>query len=195
VFLAAQVRQRIGRRRRLRMLNLAEDVLEPVLALPVAGALEVTDRFAERALGVTVPRLARFDDLVESLWAAPRTPEPDAPPEEVDVPVDTEDVQGYPAEVVEAARSVLARAEAGVELSDLLEADVPDEVAELVALSALWAFAPDPGDEEADGSDVGFLAAGLVAVPTGATITAGAFRGPDLRLTRVGAEPGLEDDE
>jgi hypothetical protein len=199
VFLAAQVRQRIGRRRRLRMLNLAEDVLEPALALPVAAALEVTDRFADRALGVTVPRLARFDDLVESLWAAPRAPEPEAPPEEVDAPEDTDDVQGYPAEVVEAARSVLARADAGVPLSDLLRADLPDEVAELVALSALWAFAPDPGDEEADGSDVGFLAAGLVAVPTGATITAGAFRGPDLRLTRGGAElraeTRLEDDE
>lgn len=200
VFLAAQVRQRIGRRRRLRMLNLAEDVLEPVLALPVTDALEVTERFAERALGVTVPRLARFDDLVESLWAAPRAPEPDAPPEEVDdVPADTDDVQGYPAEVVEAARSVLARADAGVPLSELLGTDTSDEVAELVALSALWAFAPDPGDEEADGSDVGFLAAGLVAVPTGATITAGAFHGPDLRLTRVGAAPDpaprLEDDE
>lgn len=192
VFLSAQVRQRIARRRRLRMLTLGEDVLTPVLQLPLPEALAVTEPFAARALGVTVPRLARFDDLVESLWAAPRAPEPDAPPEEADVPADDEDLQGYPAEVVEAARGVLARtATAATPLSELLTAELPDDVAELVALSALWAFAPDPGDEEADGdgSDVGFLAAGLVALPTGATITAGSFRGPELILIRAGTRP------
>ena len=58
-----------------------------------------------------------------------------------------------------------------------------------MALSALWAFAPDPGDDDTAGSDVGFLAAGLVAVPTGEVITDGPFRGPDLLLTRPMPEP------
>jgi hypothetical protein len=190
VFLAAQVRQRIARRRRLRMLNLGQDVLAPVLELPVEQALAVTEPFADRALGVTVPRLPRFDDLIEALWAAPRAPEPEAPPEEAELPEDAEDPQGYPPEVVEAARDVLARVDDGeTALSDLLAADLPDEVAELVALSALWAFAPDPGDDDTAGSDVGFLAAGLVAVPTGEVITDGPFRGPDLLLTRPMPEP------
>ncbi|OLT11329.1 hypothetical protein BJF78_26930 [Pseudonocardia sp. CNS-139] len=97
VFLAAHVRQRIARRSRLRMFTAGPDLLVPALALPAADAAAVTDAFAGRALGVTVPRLVRFDDVLDALWAVPRVAEPvpvDA--EDVVVPDVTEDPQGYP---------------------------------------------------------------------------------------------------
>jgi hypothetical protein len=186
VFLAAQVRQRLARRRRLRMLALAEDVLIPTLDLPREQAAEVGTAFADRALGVSVPKLVRFDDLVDQLWAPPRQRETVDPIDEEAAPVadEEEDVQRYPAHVVEGARTVLdtARSEEGALLSELLDATESDEVAELVLLSALWAFAPDPAadEEEPDGSVE--LAGGLEAVDSGALLEHRLARGADLRL-------------
>jgi hypothetical protein len=195
VFLAAHVRQRIARRNRLRMFTVGQDVLVPALALPAAGARPIAEAFANRALGVTVPRLVRFDDLLDALWAEPRVPEP--------VPVDVEDVadpvagddpQGYPAAVMDAARDVLGRADEGpVRLSALLNAldsadngaDAPD-VAELVLLSALWAFAPDP-DDPTDGdapAEVGVLAGELEAHDDGSPFEHALASGRDLLLSR-----------
>uniref|UniRef100_UPI0015EFF1EC hypothetical protein n=1 Tax=Pseudonocardia pini TaxID=2758030 RepID=UPI0015EFF1EC len=146
VFLSAQVRQRLARRRRLRLLALGDDVLRPVLDLPREQAEPVTTAFADRTLGVSVPRLVRFDDLVDQLWAPPRQRETVEPvPEEVGLAEaddgSAEDVQRYPAVVVEAAREVLlpARTEP-TRLSELLATCGSDEVAELVLLTALWAF-------------------------------------------------------
>ena len=200
VFLAAQVRQRIARRRRLHMFTVGEDVLGPVLALPVADAAPVVEGFANRALGVTVPRLVRFDDLLDALWAVPRVPEPvPAEAEERDEPVPGEDPQGYGAAVMDAAQDVLGRVDEGpVRLSALLDdvcshagsdADGPD-VAELVMLSALWAFAPDPVDptstDEDAGAEVGLLAGGLVAHDDGTPLRHALAGGRDLILSRRG---------
>ena len=184
VFLTAHVRQRIARRRRLRMFALGEDVLAPVLALPTADATAVTDRFASPALGVTVPRLVRFDDLLDALWAAPRAPEPGvAQIEEADEPLD-DDVQGYRPEVVAAAREVLERtADGPVRLSALLEDTEEAEVAELVVLSALWAFAPDPGDAEGE-SEVDLLAGGLETHDDGTVLRHARAGGRDLLVAR-----------
>jgi hypothetical protein len=184
VFLAAQVRQRIARRRRLRMFTLGEDVLAPVLALPVPDADAVAARFANPALGVTVPRLVRFDDLLDALWTPPRAAEPGvAEAEEADEPVSDDDVQAYPAAVVAAAREVLERTSGGeVRLSALLDGVTDDEVAELVLLSALWAFAPDPGDA-GDGdvqAEVDLLAGGLEAHDDGTELRREGFGGRDL---------------
>lgn len=183
VFLTAHVRQRIARRRRLRMFALGEDVLAPVLALPAADAGVVTGRFANPALGVTVPRLVRFDDLLDALWAAPRAPEPGvAQIEEADEPVADDDVQGYRPEVVAAAREVLERTgEATVRLSALLNGTESSEVAELVVLSALWAFAPDPGDAE---GEVDLLAGGLETHDDGTVLHHPRLGGRDLLLSR-----------
>lgn len=184
VFLTAHVRQRIARRRRLRMFALGEDVLAPVLALPAADAHGVTERFANPALGVTVPRLVRFDDLLDALWAAPRAPEPGvAQIEEADEPVD-DDLQGYRPEVVAAAREVLGRtADGPVRLSALLDDTDETEVAELVVLSALWAFAPDPGDTEGE-SDVDLLAGGLETHDDGTVLHHPRLGGRDLLVAR-----------
>lgn len=186
VFLSAQVRQRLARRRRLRMLALAEDVLLPVLDLPREQADEVGTAFADRALGVSVPRLVRFDDLVDQLWAPPRQRETVDPVDEEAAPdEDTteDDVQRYPAHVVEGAREALSAAradETGAPLSALLDRCPDDEVAELVILTALWAFAPDPAadSEEPEGSVE--LAAGLEAVDEGRVLDHRLARGRDL---------------
>jgi hypothetical protein len=187
VFLAAQVRQRLARRRRLRMLALAEDVLLPTLDLPSERAVEVGTAFGDRALGVTVPRLVRFDDLVDQLWAPPRRRETVDPVDEEAAPAgdEEEDVQRYPAHVVEGARALLDSAreqEEGVLLSALLDAAEEDEVAELVLLSALWAFAPDPAadSEEPDGSIE--IAGGLEALDEGIELNNRLARGRDLRI-------------
>ena len=204
VFLAAQVRQRIARRRRLRMFTVGEDVLGPALALPVADAVPVVEEFANRALGVTVPRLVRFDDLLDALWAVPRAPEPvplDA--EDVEEPVAGDDPQGYAPAVVAAAQDVLSLVDEGpVRLSALLGAvggavgGAGDEadVAELVLLSALWAFAPDPDDPtgadpgpDADaGAEVGALAGGLEAHDDGTELQHALAGGRDLLVARRG---------
>jgi hypothetical protein len=206
VFLTAHVRQRIARRRRLRMFTVGEDVLAPVLALPAADAAPVVEGFANRALGVTVPRLVRFDDLLDALWAVPRTPEPaPADAEDVDEPEPGDDPQGYPAAVMDAAQDVLAQVDEGsVRLSALLD-DVaggpgPDgaDVAELVMLTALWAFAPDPADptsaDEEAGAEVGLLAGGLEAHDDGTPLHHALAGGRDLILSRRGSAPGAADE-
>ncbi|NMH96998.1 hypothetical protein [Pseudonocardia acidicola] len=200
VFLAAQVRQRLARRRRLRMMALGDQLLTPVLGLDREAAGAVVAEFADRALGVRVARLVRFDDLVDALWASPRVreaPEPEAEDLGLDAADDeAEDVQRYPSAVVAAARAVLDTAEcAPVRLSELLDAlergagggDLDAaEVAELVLLSALWAFAPDVGDDEpaeAPG-ELDVLAAGLVAEDDGTPLRHRLAAGRDLLISR-----------
>ncbi|WP_098956018.1 hypothetical protein [Pseudonocardia sp. N23] len=202
VFLTAQVRQRLTRRRRLRMLALRDEVLLPVLALPRPAALDVATAFADRALGVTVPRLVRFDDMVDMLWAPPRARESAEPDVEVvpDVGDATQDVQRYPEPVVGAARQVLAAVTGGdeVRLSALLDgvpiaaADASTEeaeVAELVLLSALWAFAPDVA-AEAEGDvagEIDVLAGGIEARRDGRLLDRPDVGGPDLLVRLRGS--------
>ncbi|GAA2899398.1 hypothetical protein GCM10010472_67110 [Pseudonocardia halophobica] len=203
VFLAAQVRQRLTKRRRLRMLALGEDVLRPALDLPREQAVEVTTAFADRSLGVGVPRLVRFDDLLDQLWAPPRqreTVEPVAEEAGLEEAAE-EDVQRYPAAVVEGAREVLSAArvtEEGAALSELLEASGDDEVAELVLLTALWAFAPDPAADEEDPDGSVELAGGLEALDEGVELDHRLARGRDLRIRplRLGVEeePSIADE-
>ncbi|GAA1856028.1 hypothetical protein GCM10009836_40230 [Pseudonocardia ailaonensis] len=193
VFLTAQVRQRLAKRRRLRMLSLGEDVLRPTLELPREQAAEAASAFADRALGISVPRLVRFDDLVDQLWAPPRqreTVEPVAEESGLEE-IAEEDVQRYPQAVVDAARGVLDGARAGsARLSDLLDGCASDEIAELVLLTALWAFAPDPAadSEEPDSADGSAeLAAGLVAEDDGTRLDHRLARGRNLVLRAVPA--------
>ncbi|WP_103380124.1 hypothetical protein [Pseudonocardia dioxanivorans] len=198
VFLSAQVRQRLARRRRLRMLALREELLLPVLELPRAEAALVASAFADRALGVSVPRLVRFDDLVDALWAPPRAREAAEPEIELVPDVDvSDDVQRYPEQVVAAARGVLgAAADGEVRLSELLAAvpDGPDaaEVTELVLLSALWAFAPDVA-AEAEGevaAEVDVLAGGIEAERADELLDVPGVGGPDLVVRLRGGATG-----
>jgi DNA-binding NarL/FixJ family response regulator len=66
VFLAAQVRQRLAPRRRLRLLSLAEELFVPTLGLRADAAAEITGRFADRALGAALPDVAGVGEVVYS---------------------------------------------------------------------------------------------------------------------------------
>lgn len=196
VFLTEQVRQRLARRRRLRLLALGDELFTPTLALPPSGATAVVEAFADRALGVTVPRLVRFDDLLDALWAPPRVREaPEVTPEDAGDDIDTADLQRYSDAVLRAARDVLAvtRVEP-TRLSDLLAAacgvdpavvdGAVDDVVELVLLSSLWSFAPDAGDadEEVTG-EVDLLASGLTSVDDGSRFSYRGVHGADLLVS------------
>jgi hypothetical protein len=75
-----------------------------------------------------------------------------------------------------------------VRLSELLDAVTDDDVAELVVLSALWAFAPDPGDGSPDAaSEVDLLASGLEAGDDGTELAHAWAGGRDLVITRQGS--------
>jgi hypothetical protein len=195
VFLAAQVRQRLARRRRLRLLSLGEELFTPTLALPAEDALGVVETFADRALGVRVPRLARLDDVLDLLWAPPRQrDEIDPEPEDPGADLDGEDVQRYSDAVLGAVRSVLAAAQAEpVRLSALLDAaalidpatvdGAMADVIELVLLSALWAYAPDLAGDEDTAGEADVLATGLHATDDGTVLNHLHARGADLLVT------------
>lgn len=192
VFLAAQVRQRLARRRRLRLLSLGSELFTPTLMLPAAQADQVVTAFADAALGVTVPRLVRFDAAVDMLWAPPRLRELAAiVPEEAGEDVDVDDIQRYSDAVLRAARDVLRTAPS--RLSDLLTAAAAtdpfavdgavDSVVELVLLSSLWAFDPDAVDDEEASSEVDLLASGLEAIDDGVRLDYASVHGADLLVT------------
>lgn len=155
----------LARRRRLRLLALGDELFTPTLALSAPDAGQVAEVFANRALGVNVPRLIRFDDLVDALWAPPQVREtPEAKFEDAGDDADVEDVQRYPDAVLAAARGVLAATRAApTGLSALLDAaagvdpstvgGAVDEVVELVLLGSQWAFAPDIADADEEAGD------------------------------------------
>jgi hypothetical protein len=98
--------------------------------------------------------------------------------------------------VLDTARDEPAR------LSALLGAcegsDEAGQVAELVLLTALWAFAPDAADGEPtdERADAGALASGLVAEDDGRVLEHRLARGRDLVLrasVRAAAEDEAED--
>lgn len=195
VFLAAQVRQRLARRRRLRLLSLGSEVFTPALMLPAAQAEQVVTAFADAALGVTVPRLVRFDAMVDMLWAPPRLREAaESVPEDAGDDVDVDDIQRYSDAVMHAARDVLAVTRAAPSrLSDLLAAAAAidpsavdgavDDVVELVLLSSLWAFDPDAVDDEEASGEVDLLASGLEAIDDGVSLRCPGVHGADLLVT------------
>lgn len=193
VFLESLVRQRLARRRRLRLLAMREDIFDPVLSLPVDSAVEVTDAFAERALGVRALHLPRLEPLIGMLWNPVRVRE--VQPEEPEEPGELNgepEANRYPEEAMAAATEILGLAhEADVRLSELLdfaEAYGPD-VVELVWLSSLWSFAPERGDVDADTSlELEKLVSDLESVDDGTRLDHPRFSGADLlvRSTRPG---------
>ncbi|MEV6924048.1 hypothetical protein AB0M46_05975 [Dactylosporangium sp. NPDC051485] len=185
IFIQAQLQQVFARRVHLRLLNVEQELLQPVLRLPAEQAATVAETFGDRVLGLRIPRLLQLDSLVDVLLAPPKAEgNTDLDAEE---PGETEgvDPQSYPAHVVAAATRILRRAEERpVALSDLLK-DIDDgETAELVMLSALWAYAPDVADpEEQRSADV----TALVAERTGGTFENAMVWGDEL-LVKYGEE-------
>lgn len=145
VFLDAQARQAFAPRPSRPLPDLADDVLEPVLRMPLAHANQVIERAFPLFPGPRLPVLASFEDLV-TWMLQPRRPQPR---QEVEVePIDAADLDAelrrYPPEVRAAAMEFMDVAEGDVQLSDLLskarESDATDAVLEVIALLALQGF-------------------------------------------------------
>lgn len=197
-FLDAQRTQQLARRTRLRLLSTQHELLEPVLALTRDEARRVTDAFAEGALGLRLPRQLRLADAIEALLAGGRVVEPrDVPLED---PGDPDalgpDPQTYPPEVLLAARSVLSTCLVTPRRLTDLFADArtqpdPDQVTELVWLTALWSFAPEDiaGDEAEAAVDT--LAGGLESVDDGTMLDDPDFSGADLLVSTRAAMEAL----
>ncbi|WP_433213276.1 hypothetical protein ACQP00_01695 [Dactylosporangium sp. CS-047395] len=151
IFIEAQLQQVFARRVHLRLLNVERELLHPVLELPQQAATNVVEVFADRVVGLQLPRLLQLESLVDMLLAPPRLAGADE--EEAEEPGESEGVelQAYPPAVVAEVTRILQRAERQpVLLSDLLHDAEDEQTAELVLLSALWAYAPDavePGED------------------------------------------------
>lgn len=180
IFLEAQLQQVFARRVHLRLLNVERELLHPVLKLPSEPATAVVEAFGDRVVGLQIPRLLQLDNLVDVLLAPPRLA--GAEDDEDEEPGESEgaELQAYPPAVVAEVTRILKRAaRQPVLLSALLQDLDHDQTAELVLLSALWAYAPDavePGGQRG---------AGLAAIHTertGGQLDHPLVWGDDLRV-------------
>jgi hypothetical protein len=146
-FLAEQERQRFAVSIDSRVLDLGEQLLQPLLAQSRVVARPVADRFLRAVVGPTPPRPVRLVDLVELLLQPRRGGEDeDLAADQPDL-IDGGDDRRYPATAWRIADELFAAVTAtgGRRLSELLHlARQRDPLAtELIALSALHAFAPE----------------------------------------------------
>jgi hypothetical protein len=192
-FLEAQRLQRLAPRRRLRVESIDRDLFRPTLGLPRAASIGVTDRFAEEALGVVVPRLLRLDTMVDLLLRPPLEREPRPSDVEVlDEDDDWTDPQLFSEEVLAAARAILGVARTTPRrLSELLaaaRASGDDDVVIVVRLSALFAYAPersdDPDEEDSRPNDI---VEDLAALDDGARLDDPEYAGADLLVGATAA--------
>ncbi len=178
-FLAAQDRQRFAPGADVRLVDLGEELLKPLLRLPAATAEPPAAAFLVGAVGPVPPRLTRLTDLVELLLQPRRgDAEAAAPHEEPDLVAGEAESWRFSPEAWAAALDVLdLLGQEPVRLSDLL-ADArrlsSEDVAELVALTVLHAFAPEGGGT-------------LAARDDGEALDDPVFAGADLLVTRVAA--------
>lgn len=153
-FLDAQSEQRFQPPAPLRQIPLLDGLLRPVLRLPAGPAEAIGTAFADGVAGPITPRLARLSDLYDLLLAPARTPadpEPEEPPLELaDDPEDHDD-ELVRAQVHDVLDTALQPGQA-LRLSALLDSlvDQPAQVRRLVALAAVWSYAPERDSDDAD---------------------------------------------
>ncbi|MGH8904448.1 MAG: hypothetical protein ACRDYA_22890 [Egibacteraceae bacterium] len=170
-FLDEQERQRFAPVGEVRLVDLDEDLLKPLLATPVAGAEVPAAAFLVAASGPRPPRLARICDLVGALLQARRASgeggEADVSPDLVGWDLDP---WRYSPEVRGTVEALLASVTAPTRLSALLGAARPagEAAAELLGLSVLHAFDPEGH--------------GLQALTDGVALVDEALGGDDLVL-------------
>ncbi|MFH8790927.1 hypothetical protein [Streptomyces roseoverticillatus] len=188
-FLRSQAEQRFRPPPRLALVGVQDDVLEPVLRLGVEDAEAVASLFADAAGGPVVPHRPRLRDWWASLLAPAREARETFPDEEIELIADDPGELGlYGDEDVAVARALLTEAlRAPVRLSQLLEQALVHgvEAADLLAISVLRAFAPDPEDDEEEGTAdelADLLEEHLVVLDDGAVFDLGTFTGSDLLL-------------
>jgi hypothetical protein len=151
VFLDAQARQAFAPRPSRPLPDLADDVLEPLLRMPVIRVEQVLDQGFPVFVGPRLPVLASLEGLVPWMLQ-PRRPKPRR---EVEVePVDAADLDAelrrYPPEVRAAAIEILHSGDSEVKLSDLLTkaraSGASNAALEVLALLALQGFATEDRD-------------------------------------------------
>ncbi|MFF0484865.1 hypothetical protein [Streptomyces sp. NPDC004435] len=188
-FLHSQAQQRFRPIPRLSRVALQNDVLAPLLELSAAEAVAVTDVFTDALSGPLVTHLPRLRDWWSLLLAPVRDSGGTFQDDEIVELTDddlTADAAGHSDLDYAQARRVLSSALAGpVRLSQLLAVALSSgaEVADVVALTVLGAFAPDPeGEDEESGvhdlSDL--LGEQLVVLDDGACFDGGRYGGSDL---------------
>jgi hypothetical protein len=185
---AEQVRQRFAAPGPIDAVNMGRDVLDPLLALPKAHAMRVTEGFFERLIGPRPPELMDLFHAFDALLS----PRREHPEEELEIPdLELEDPGGrggFGPGVVAAARALLESTRGRpARLSELLHeararAADGDGLVELVRLSALWAFAP----ESVSHPDTSAVPDGLRGIRDGADLRDPDFAGDDL-LVYAGA--------
>jgi histidyl-tRNA synthetase len=157
-FLDEQERQRFAVTADVRAADIGEQLLQPLLVAPATSATAAGVQFLRAVVGPVQPRPLRLVDLADSLLAPRRVGDEqadDGGPQLVD---DGGDRRFTPTQW-QAAGALLdpGAVEHGVRLSALLSAarTVDAETAELVALSALHAFAPEDDETPVRASDDG----------------------------------------
>jgi hypothetical protein len=146
-FLEEQERQRFAVGIDSRALELGEQLLQPLLAQPRRIARPVAERFLHAIAGPVPPRPVRLTDLVEVLLQPRRGGEDEDLTDDEPELIDLGDDRRYPVDAWQIADEVFATVTrpGGRRLSELLDmARQRDPAsAELIALSALRAFAPE----------------------------------------------------
>jgi hypothetical protein len=162
-------------------------VLDPLLRLEAGAALRVAERFFTALLGPRPPSLLDVAHLLDDLLAPRRElTEEAAPIPEPDLEPFSETGRFSPVAVAAARRVLEAPLVGPRRLSALLEnarerSDAPvAEVAELVRLGALWAYAPEP-------SDGALLPPGARSVDDGTELGDPDYGGADLLLVLTDA--------
>ncbi|MGW6898849.1 hypothetical protein ACWGF2_19915 [Streptomyces sp. NPDC054919] len=191
MFLRSQVEQRFRPVPRLSLVGVQEDLLEPVLELGLDEAELVASLFADGVAGPVVRHRPRLQDWWELLLAPVREARDAFPDEEVELVAEEADESGLYSEAdVAVVRGLLEGAlGAPVRLSALLEQalECGVEAADLLAVSVLQAYAPDPEEEEE--STVieleDLLGERLVVLDDGTDFDLGVLGGSDLLLVPV----------
>ncbi|MEU5980285.1 hypothetical protein [Streptomyces sp. NPDC047315] len=192
MFLRFQAEQRFRPTPRLGVVGVQEDLLEPLLELGLVEAEVVASLFADGVAGPVVPRLPRLREWWELLLAPVREVREVFADEEVELVAEEARERGLYSEAdVTAVRGVLEGAlGAPVRLSVLVEQALEhgEEAADLLAVSVLQAYAPDPVDSE-EGVGVveleDLLGERLVVLDDGAEFDLGMLSGSDLLVVPV----------
>jgi hypothetical protein len=148
VFLDAQARQAFSPKPSRPLPDLAADVLEPLLRMPITNIDRLLERGFPPFVGPRLPLLASLEGLV-AWMLQPRRPQPrqGIPVEPVDAADLDAELRRYPPEVRAAAVNLLDAIGGDVRLSDLLSSarasSASNEVLEVIALLVLQGFATE----------------------------------------------------
>lgn len=185
-FLDEHARQAFSPRRGAAALDLAREVLEPLMRLTRAQALDITEPLVGVYSPISVPTVFWLEGLVTQLLQPRREVREhvvEMPEREIQ-PVGEEPLR-FDAETWAAAGKWLDAVQTPTRLSDLIKqaraGEAGDAVVELVALRTLFLYAPD-----GESSDR------LMAEKTGERFKLGAYQGDNLMLRRIKVGDAVE---